>query len=61
MGKSNYKMTYNVDMAFVIDVTESMSDIIDIVKDNALNFYNDVSAAMIKKGKNISNLRVCLC
>lgn len=55
---SNYKITYNVDMVFCIDCTGSMSDIIDLVKDNALNFYRDVTDAMSKKHKFISQLRV---
>lgn len=55
---SNYKITYTVDMVFVIDVTGSMNNIIDIVKNNALNFYNDVCAGMMRKGKTINQLRV---
>lgn len=55
---SNYKITYTVDMVFVIDATGSMSNIIDIVKNNALNFYNDVCAKMIRKGKTVDKLRV---
>ena len=55
---SNYKMTYNVDMVFCIDCTGSMDNIIDIVKNNALNFYQDVTATMEKKHKHISQLRV---
>lgn len=55
---SNYKITYTVDMVFCIDCTGSMDNIIDIVKKNALNFYQDVTAAMEKKNKHISTLRV---
>lgn len=55
---SNYKITYNVDMVFCIDCTGSMSDIIELVKSNALNFYRDVTDAMNKKHKYISQLRV---
>ncbi len=55
---SNYKITYNVDMVFCIDCTGSMSDIIELVKSNALNFYRDVTNAMNKKHKYISQLRV---
>lgn len=57
---SNYKITYNVDMAFCIDATGSMRNVIDMVKDNALNFYNDVVDAMSKKGKTINKLRIRL-
>lgn len=55
---SNYKLTYNVDMVFCIDCTGSMDNIIEIVKNNALNFYEDVTRAMEEKRKHISQLRV---
>ncbi len=55
---SNYKISYNVDMVFCIDCTGSMDNIIEIVKSNALNFYQDVTNAMEKKHKYISQLRV---
>ncbi|MBO5007617.1 MAG: VWA domain-containing protein [Clostridia bacterium] len=55
---SNYKISYNVDMVFCIDCTGSMDNIIEIVKNNALNFYQDVTNAMEKKHKYISQLRV---
>lgn len=57
---SNYKITYNVDMVFCIDATGSMRGIIKMVKTNALNFYNDVVAAMAAKGKTINKLRIRL-
>lgn len=57
---NNYKITYNVDMVFCIDATGSMRGIIDMVKNNALNFYNDVVAAMRAKGKTINKLRIRL-
>lgn len=55
---SNYQITYNVDMVFCIDCTGSMKNIIEIVKKNALNFYQDVTSVMEKKHKHISQLRV---
>ncbi|MBQ7875783.1 MAG: VWA domain-containing protein [Clostridia bacterium] len=55
---SNYKITYNVDMVFCIDCTGSMDNIIDIVKNNALNFYQDVTKVMEQKNKHITQLRV---
>ena len=55
---SNYKMKYNVDIVFVIDATGSMSDLIDIVKKNAVNFHSDIQEVMSKKGKTIQELRV---
>ncbi|MCD7763213.1 MAG: VWA domain-containing protein [Lachnospiraceae bacterium] len=56
--QTEFKMTYNVDMVFCIDATGSMSPVIDLVKKNALNFYNDVQTVMRKKGKVINSLRV---
>ena len=58
MGKSNYQITYNVDMVFCIDATGSMGNVIDMVKNNAINFYNDVTEVMGKKGKVINKLRL---
>jgi len=55
---SNYQLTYNVDMVFCIDCTGSMENIIEIVKNNALNFYQDVTGVMEQKHKHISQLRV---
>ncbi|MHB1151108.1 MAG: VWA domain-containing protein [Eubacteriales bacterium] len=55
---NNYKLTYNVDMVFCIDSTGSMDSIIDMVKQNALNFYTDVSEAMTAKRKTIDTLRI---
>lgn len=57
MGK-NYKIQYNVDMVFCIDVTGSMDNIIDIVRNNALNLYQDVKTSMEQKGKHVDTLRV---
>lgn len=58
MGRSNYSLTYAVDMTFVIDATGSMKDLLDTVKDNALNFYNDVCVCMERKHKKVNQLRV---
>lgn len=49
---------YHVDMAFCIDATGSMNHILDLVKKNALSFYQDVSKCMEKKGKEIEKLRI---
>ncbi len=56
----NYKLTYNVDLVFCIDATGSMDNIIDIIKNNAMNFHNDLLLAAEKKKKVISNLRIRL-
>ena len=55
---SNYKMSYAVDIVFVIDATGSMDDLIGIVKQNALNFYTDLMDIMSKKSKSIQTLRI---
>jgi len=54
----NFKVTYSVDMVFCIDATGSMGNVIDMVKNNALHFYNDVKNAMAAKSKTIDTLRV---
>lgn len=54
----SYKVTYNVDIVFCIDATESMKNVIDIVKENAIHFYSDVTKVMEEKGKTINRLRL---
>ena len=56
--RSNYKMSYNVDMVFCIDATGSMDYIIDVVKKNALNLYQDIVNKMREKHKVIEKVRV---
>lgn len=58
-------MDYTVDMVFCIDATGSMEDfsgsqvkIINLVKQNALNFYTDLNNAMAAKRKAVRQLRV---
>lgn len=58
-------MDYTVDMVFCIDATGSMEDfsgsqvkIINLVKQNALNFYTDLNRAMEAKRKAVRQLRV---
>lgn len=58
-------MDYTVDMVFCIDATGSMEDfsgsqtkIINLVKQNALNFYTDLNEAMAAKRKAVRQLRV---
>ena len=50
---SNYRnrMTYEVDLVFVIDATMSMDPILDKVKAKALDFYQDFQQIMDGKGK----------
>ena len=56
---------YAVDLVFCIDATGSMEDmtggekkIINMVKENALNFYTDLMRAMSKKNKQLHQLRI---
>jgi len=51
-------LSYAVDIVFCIDVTGSMTPILDKVKANALRFYSDVQSNLTAKGKNIDELRV---
>ncbi len=51
-------LSYAVDIVFCIDVTGSMTPILDAVKANALRFYDDVQANLTDKGKNVDQLRV---
>ena len=52
------EFTYNVDLVFCIDVTGSMTPLIDNVKRAALSFHGDLSETMKEKGKVIDSLRV---
>jgi hypothetical protein len=51
-------LSYAVDIVFCIDVTGSMTPILDAVKVNALRFYDDVQDNLTAKGKNVDELRV---
>ena len=51
-------LKYTVDIVLCIDVTGSMSPIIDKVKSNALRFYEDLLATMSQKDKTIDTLRL---
>lgn len=58
---SNYKyknaLAYEVDVVFCIDATMSMDPILNKVKDNALNFYQDFQNKMNEKGKKVDKVR----
>ena len=51
-------LSYAVDIVFCVDVTGSMTPIIDQVKSNALRFYDDVQTNLTAKGKTVDELRV---
>ena len=57
---SNYKISYGVDLVFCIDATQSMEmdHILETVKENALNFYQDFKRVMDAKNKPVARLRV---
>ena len=64
-GCYGQSMDYTVDMVFCIDATQSMEDlsgsqnkIINMVKQNAINFYGDFNGIMAEKGKKVRQLRV---
>lgn len=66
-GSYGQSMDYTVDMVFCIDGTGSMEDvtgsqtkIINMVKQNAINFYSDFNNTMAGKGKKVRQLRVRL-
>lgn len=57
-GASNYKISYSVDLVFCIDCTGSMTGLLDMVKNNAITFYQDLTNAMTAKHKYIDPLRI---
>lgn len=52
------KLTYNVDLVFCIDATASMGGLINTVKQNAINLYQDIMETMAQKHKVINKIRV---
>ena len=55
---SRFKLDYNVDVVFVIDSTGSMGHLVDMVKNNALSFHEQLMESMTKKQKKVAKLRV---
>ena len=51
-------LSYAVDIVFCIDVTGSMSPIIDQVKANALRFYDDVQSKLTRLGSRLAVLEL---
>ena len=54
------QISYHVDITMCIDVTLSMQPVIDMVKENALNFDERLKAALTEKEKNVDKLRMKL-
>ena len=64
-NQGNQGLGSDIDMVFCIDATGSMEDfsgaqtkILNMVKQNAINFYEDATNAMAAKNKVVRNLRV---
>lgn len=55
---SNYSLSYNVDIVFVIDSTGSMGHTLDMVKNNALSFHSQLMSSMAAKQKKVDKLRI---
>jgi hypothetical protein len=51
-------LRYAVDIVLCIDVTESMTPVLDMVKKSALTFHERLNLVMSGKGKEISRLRL---
>lgn len=51
-------MDYKVDIVMCIDITGSMQDCIDTVKNRALQFWPDLEKALSAASKNVSDVRV---
>lgn len=58
MGSNYDGGKYDVDIVMCIDATGSMGPLINMVKANALNFYNDFISALAEKGKTVNQVRV---
>lgn len=61
----NQGMDYTVDLVLVIDATGSMEEfgggqkrLINMVKEGAISFYDDLSVLMDNKGKHVRQLRI---
>lgn len=52
-----YRISYTIDIVFCIDCTSSMKNVLDMVKENALKFYQDIIDSMAKSGKCVSCFR----
>lgn len=51
-------LNYNVDIVFCIDCTESMDNVLNIIKAKAISFHGDLIKKMEEKQKRVDNLRV---
>ncbi len=58
MGVAEEGIDTNVDIVFVIDATRSMQTTIDMVKDAALSFHENLNSCLKDAGRIIKNLRI---
>lgn len=58
MGAAGEGIDTNVDIVFVIDATRSMQDTIDMVKQSALSFHENLKPYLENAGRKIANLRI---
>lgn len=58
MGAAGEEIDTNVDIVFVIDATRSMQTTIDMVKDAALSFHENLYDCLKKAQRNVKNLRI---
>lgn len=55
---SNYKINYDIDIAFCIDATGSMGDFIEKAQNGVMNVYQNVIKHMASRGRHVENFRV---
>ncbi len=55
---NQYSLNYSVDIVFCVDCTESMDNILNIIKGKALSFYRDIQERMRLKQKMVDTLRI---
>ena len=60
MGSNYAGAKYNVDVVLCIDATYSMEPVLNMVKEHALSFYDDVIQELAAKNKIVSGFRVRL-
>lgn len=58
MAEPSLRLNFCVDIVFCVDCTESMDNILNIIKERALSFYGDLTNNMWAKQKKIDQLRV---
>ena len=51
-------LKYHIDIVFCIDVTGSMTPVIDVVKNKVRSFPHDLKDALAKKDRSVSTLRI---